>query len=311
MSEQQVWPHHELGKKLSNWGRWGADDEVGTMNFVTPQKRIEAASMVKTGKIIDVGIPFDKDGPWLSDGWRDNPKHIMTLLPADMAMTKDGSIAADDMIIMGLQSATQWDGLAHVGYGGYFYNGAPAAAVNNFTGAAKNAFPKVLPHLISRGVLLDIARLKGVDRLPFSYEITSDDLSAAEERQGVQVRSGDILLLRTGQVKYFLEGDRVSYNSDESGPGLDSCQWFYDRQIAALALDNWACEVYPSPIPGIGIPFHQVAIRDIGLTLGEIFNFETLADDCEDDGVWEGMFSGVGLNVTASVGSPLTPMFLK
>jgi len=309
--DPKVWPHHELGKKLSNWGRWGDDDEVGTLNFVTPEKRVEAATMVKTGKIVDLGMPFDKNGPWVSGGWRNNPQHIMTLLPSDSARSPDEMIAADDMVVMGLQAATQWDGLAHVGYGGYFYNGVPAAAVNNFQGASKNAFPKVLPHLISRGVLLDVARLKGVDRLPFSYEITADDLSAAEERQGVQVRPGDILLLRTGHYKYFLEGDRDSFNGLESGPGLDAAQWFYDKQIAALALDNWACEVYPSPVPGSTIPFHQVVIRDMGLTLGEMFNLETLADDCEDDGVWEGMFSGVGLNVTGSVGSPLTPMFVK
>jgi kynurenine formamidase len=256
-------------------------------------------------------MPFDKNGPWLSNGWRFNPIHAMTLLPSDSAGSPDEMIAADDMVTMGLQAATQWDGLAHVGYGGFFYNGVPARAVNNFQGAAKNSFPKVLKHLISRGVVLDIARLKGVDRLPFSYEITSEDLSAAEEAQGVQVKSGDILLIRTGHYKYFLEGDRESFNGPESGMFLDTAQWLYDKQVAALALDNWACEVYPCPIPKASIPFHQVTIRDMGLTLGEMFNLEAIADDCADDGVWEFMFSGVGLDVTGSVGSPLTPMALK
>ncbi len=309
--ETTTWPHHELGKRLSNWGRWGADDEIGTLNFVTPEKRIAAAQLVKTGKVIDLGMPFDKNGPWVAGGWRINPVHVMTLLPSDTARSADGLISADDMVIMGLQAATQWDGLAHVGYDGFFYNGVPAAAVNNFVGAARNSFPKTLKHLISRGVLLDIARLKGVDRLPFSYEITSEDLSAAEERQGVRVESGDILLLRTGQYKYFLEGDRDNFNGPESGPFLDAAQWFYDKEIAALAMDNWAVEVYPSPIEGATIPFHQVVIRDMGLTLGEMFNLEDLADDCEADGVWECLFSGVGLSVTGAVGSPLTPMALK
>ena len=123
--ETTVWPHHELGKKLSNWGRWGDRDEVGTLNLVTPEKRIEAATMVKTGKIVDLGMPFDKNGPWVSGGWRNNPQHVMTLLPSDSAGSPDGMIAADDMVVMGLQAATQWDGLAHVGYGGFFYNGVP------------------------------------------------------------------------------------------------------------------------------------------------------------------------------------------
>jgi kynurenine formamidase len=307
----KVWPHHELGKELSNWGRWGDDDEIGTLNFVTPQKRVRSAQMVKTGKSFDLGMPFDKNGPFLPGGFRINPVHVMSFLPSDTATSPDGMISADDMIIMGLQSATQWDSLAHVGYDGFFYNGVPASAVNNFMGATRNSFAKSVQHLISRGVLLDIARLKGVDRLEDSYEITSADLSAAEERQGVRVESGDILLLRTGSYKWFLEGDRAHFMGNEPGPGLDSCRWLYEREVAAIALDNWACEVWPCPIPGAGIPFHQVAIRDMGLLLGEMFNFEDLAQDCEQDGVWECLFCAPGLKVTGSAGSPITPIVLK
>jgi kynurenine formamidase len=312
MSEDtKTWPHHELGKELSNWGRWGDDDEIGTLNFVTPAKRVQAAQMVKTGKNFDLGMPFDKDGPFLPGGFRINPVHVMTFLPSDTARAPDGMISADDMVIMGLQAATQWDSLAHVGYGGLFYNNVPAGSVNNMAGATRNSFAKAVEHLISRGVLLDIARLKGVDRLEDSYEITSADLSAAEERQGVKVESGDILLLRTGSYQWFLEGDKAHFMGNEPGPGLDSCQWLFEREVAALALDNWACEVWPSPIVGGSIPFHQVTIRDMGLTLGEMFNFEELAADCEEDGIWECLFCAPGLKVTGSVGSPITPMALK
>ena len=310
MSQEKTWPHHELGKELNNWGRWGDDDEIGTLNFVTPQKRVQAATLVKTGKNFDLGMPFDKDGPFLPGGFRINPVHVMTFLPSDTAGAPDGMMSADDMVIMGLQAATQWDSLAHVGYGGLFYNNVPARAVNNMAGATRNSFAKAVEHLISRGVLLDIARLKGVDRLEDSYEITSADLSAAEERQGVRVESGDILLVRTGSYQWFLEGDKAHFMGDEPGPGLDSCRWLYEREVAALALDNWACEVWPSPVGG-SIPFHQVTIRDMGLTLGEMFNFEELAADCEQDGVWEFLFCAPGLKVTGSVGSPITPMALK
>ena len=135
MSDSDVtWPHHELGKELSNWGRWGDDDQIGTLNFITPEKLVRAARLIRTGKIIDCGIPFDKNGPFPPGGWRNNPQHVFTLLPSDTFYAKDGQIAADDMIIMGLQASTQWDGLAHVGYDGFFYNGVPAAALNNFQG---------------------------------------------------------------------------------------------------------------------------------------------------------------------------------
>ena len=309
--DHKTWPHHELGKELSNWGRWGDDDEIGTLNFVTPQKRVRAARLVKTGRNFDLGMPFDKDGPFLPGGFRVNPLHVMTFMPSDTAHAPDGLITADDMVVMGLQAATQWDSLAHVGYDGLFYNNVPAGTVKTTGGATRNSFAKAVEHLISRGVLLDIARLKGVDRLEDRYEITAADLSAAEERQGVRVESGDILLVRTGWYQWFLEGDRAHFMGDEAGPGLDTCRWLHEREVAALALDNWACEIWPSQLPGANIPFHQVTIRDMGLTLGEMFNLEALAADCEEDGVSEFLFCAPGLKVTGSVGSPITPMALK
>ncbi|MQY21469.1 cyclase family protein [Nocardia macrotermitis] len=311
MSDEKVWPQQELGKELNNWGRWGADDEVGTLNFVTPEKRVQAAQLVRTGKAFDLGMPFDSEGPFKGAGFRNNPIHVMTLLPSDTAASPDGMISADDMVITGLQSATQWDGLAHVGYGGKFYNDVPAAAVNNFTGAARNSFPKVVDRLISRGVLLDIPAVKGVDRLDDSYQITEADVLAAEERQGVRVESGDIVCLRTGSYKWFLEGDRERFLGNAPGPCIDMCRWLHDREVAALAIDNSTGESWPSPIENAIIPFHQVVIRDMGLTLGEMFNFEDLVVDCEQDGVWEFMLCATGLKVTGAVGSPLTPIALK
>ena len=145
MSEgTKTWPHHELGKRLSNWGRWGDEDEIGTLNFVTPEKRVRAAQLVRTGKIFDLGMPFGKDGPFQSGGFRINPVHVMTFLPSDTEGAPDGMISADDMVTMGLQSATQWDSLAHVGYGGRFYNNVPARAVNNIGGATRNSFAKAV-----------------------------------------------------------------------------------------------------------------------------------------------------------------------
>lgn len=304
------WPHKELGKELSNWGRWGEDDEIGTLNFVTPEKRVQAARSVRTGKIFNLGMPFDKKGPFATSMFRDNPIHRMTIMPSDTAGSPDGVISSDDMVIMGTQSATQWDSLAHVGYDGFFYNGMPQSAINSFQGATRNSFPKANSRLISRGVLLDIARLKGVDALEIGYEITPEDLDAAEERQGVTVESGDILAIRTGAYQWFLAGDIEKYMHDEPGPGLACCRWFHDREVAAVAVDNHAVEVRPSPA-GSSLAVHMVAIRDMGLMLGEMFDFEELAADCEEDGVWDFLFSAAGLDITGAVASPLTPMALK
>jgi kynurenine formamidase len=312
VSETKTWPHKELGKRLSNWGRWGDDDQLGTLNFVTPQKRVQAAGLVKTGKIIDLGMPFDGNGPQAGGpAGRFNPIHLMRLTPADQLASSDGLIAADDVIIMGLQCATQWDALSHVGYDGSFYNNTPASAIASWTGATRLGFAECVQRLISRGVLLDIARLKGVDRLDVSTEIMPADLSAAEERQGVQVESGDVLLIRTGHYQYFLEGDSATYRGDAPGLGVDCVEWLHEREVAAVAMDNTAVEVWPCKVEGSRIPFHMVAIRDVGLTLGEMFNLEELAADCEDDGVWEFMFCAPGLKVSNAVGSPVTPMVMK
>ena len=312
MTDTTVWPHHELGKELSNWGRWGDDDQIGTLNFITPEKLVASAKLVRTGKTIDCGIPFDKDGPFPPGGWRRNPHHLFTLLPSDSSYAKDGQIAADDIIIMGLQASTQWDGLAHVGYDGYFYNGVPAGALNNFQGASKNDIAKVATKLVSRGVLLDIAGLKGVEVLPDSYEITTADV---DRRPGAAGRAGRVRRHRVHphRLDQVVQRGRPAEATSATtpGPGLDLCRWIHGSEIAALALDQSNGEVWPTPVPGATIPVHQVMIRDIGLTLGEMFDFEALKADCEADGVWEFLFVSNGLLVTGAVGTPLSPVAIK
>jgi kynurenine formamidase len=300
----------ELGQRLSNWGRWGADDQMGTLNFVTPEVRVAAARTIRTGKIFDLGMAFGSGGPLAGRGKpRFNPIHLMWMSPADSLV--NDLIGADDIIIMGLQSATQWDGLAHVGYGDRLYNDVPPDAISTRHGASRNAFTAIIDRCISRGVLLDIARLQGVDFLPESTEITADDLDAAVRMAGAEIRSGDFLLVRTGFYRHFLNDDHDRFLGPEPGLGLSTLEWLHDHEIAAVASDNWGVEVQPANIDGYTIPFHMVAIRDMGMLLGEMFNFEELAADCAEDGMYEFFFCGTGLKVTNAVGAPSTPMAIK
>lgn len=306
MDEQAL---KELGRRISNWGRWGDDDEIGTLNFVTPERRVAAAQLVRTGKLFELAMPLSADGPQ-PGGLRFNPIHRMSVTPADWADYPGGVVAADDMIIMPLQCATQWDALSHVGYDGLLYNGHKASEVTG-AGAAKNSIDKTVERFITRGVLLDIARLKGVDQLPVSYRITPEDLEAAEQRQGVRVGSGDVLCVRTGWYREFLAGNHEAYLGDQPGLAIACAEWLHDREVAAIATDNYAVEAMPSEIDGLIIPLHMILIRDVGLTLGEMFNLEQLSADCEDDGVWEFMFCGAPLKIPGAVGSPLTPIAVK
>ncbi len=300
----------ELGRQLSNWGRWGADDEIGTLNYVTPEVRVAAGRMIRTGKIFDLGMAFGSGGPLAGPGKpRFNPIHLMWMSPVD-SLVQD-LVGADDIIIMGLQSATQWDGLAHVGYGDRLYNDVPPQAISTRRGASQNSFTAVIDRCISRGVLLDIARLHGVDTLSPGTEITADDLDAAAAMGEVEVRSGDILLVRTGHYRHFLDGDHDRFMGAAPGLGLSTLEWLHEREVAAVAADNWSVEIQPADLDGYSIPFHMVAIRDMGLMLGEMFDLEGLAEDCADDGVYEFMFCGTGLKVTNAVGAPVTPMAIK
>jgi kynurenine formamidase len=300
----------KVGAKLSNWGRWGADDELGTVNFITPEVRAHAASLVQTGKVFDLGMPFGSSGPQQGGG-RFNPVHTMSMLPSDGPLFPDGILVADDVVTMPLQCATQWDSLAHVGYDGLLYNNVPANAVTS-QGATRNSFDKVVNKMITRGVLLDIAGLKGVDRLAKHEEITAADLDAAVAKQGVTIKSGDVVMFRTGWYQHYLEGSHALYLGFESaGLGISAAEWLHDHEAAAVAGDNFAIECLPGKEEGTSLPVHMVLIRDMGLTLGEMFNFEELAADCNEDGVWEFLFSGIGIKVTASVGSPITPVVMK
>jgi len=228
-----------------------------------------------------------------------------------MSADPDGVRYADDFIMMPLQCATQWDSLAHVHYGGQLYNGHPVATLTA-AGAARDGIDKQRGGIVSRGVLLDVARLHGVERLGLGQVITPADLEAAERRQGVRVETGDVLLVRTGHMLLFTrDGDRVTYMKQMPGLGTACIEWLHVRQVAAVATDTNMVEVYPLEDPATMLPLHTVGIRDMGLTLGEMFDLEALAADSAVDGVWECFFAAAPLPVAGGVGSPINPLAIK
>jgi kynurenine formamidase len=298
-------------RKVSNWGRWGADDEIGTLNFVTPEVVQRGVRSARRGEVFSLGLRFEASGPQIGTGGRVNPIHLMSAIDAGIGPDPEGFRYNDDFVTMPLQCATQWDSLAHVHYGGKLYNGHPLSSVTA-AGAARNSIDKIGRGVISRGVLFDLARIAGVDRLAPGTVVTPADLDAAERASGVAVASGDVLLLRTGHLSLFKEGgDRLGYMKQEPGLGLDSVEWLHAKQVAAVAADTMAVEVIPFEDPKLPLPFHMVAIRDMGLTLGEMFDLDELAADCARDGIWEFLFCAPPLKITGGVGSPLNPLAVK
>lgn len=299
----------EVGRQVSNWGRWGDDDERGTLNLITTELIVDAARLVHRGAVFDLGIPLNSSGPQVSDG-RINPVRLMSETGTDQNYP-GGLKWADDYVFMPLQAGSLWDALAHVWYDAHLYNGFPENAVSSH-GAKRCAIDAFGNGVVGRGVLVDVAAHKAVDWLEGGYVITSDDLDSACESQGVEIRSGDILLVRTGWRRKFLhDADAAAWMRTEPGLGIGSVQWIRDKDISALCMDNWGIEVIPAEDPEVFNPVHCVLLRDVGLPLGEILDFEELAADCQVDGVFEFLFSGAPLKFSGAVGSPINPLAIK
>lgn len=307
-----------LALEVRNWGRWGPDDEIGTLNFITPDAIARASRLVTAGKVFALGITLERNGPQSGTRQRFNPIHAMFRDGGDQPRTPaeveamQGWGGADDWIVMPLQCATQWDSLAHIFYEGKMYNGYDAALVTS-SGAARNSIERTRDRIAGRGVLLDVARYKGVKALEPGYAITVDDLEATAAQESVSIEPGDILLIRTGHMSRYLERGDWRYFDLDPFPGVSvyTARWMHARQIAAVASDNYAVEVRPSELPPFRNPFHVVAIANMGLTLGEIFYLEELAADCAADGRYAFLLVAPPLPVARAVGTPINPYALK
>lgn len=299
-----------IGKRLSNWGRWGAQDERGTTNFITPQCVVAAAKLIRTGKIFDLGINFGSDGPQPGGG-RINPVLLVSETGADQNQFPGAFHYADDYVFMPLQAASQWDALAHVHYDGKMYNGFPSTDITPH-GAHHCSIDKQAKGITGRGVLLDIARLRGVEWMQAGEVITPDELDAAARAHGVEIRSGDILSIRTGwRRKFVTERNAVEWQKGEPGIGMACCEWLAQHEIAVVCCDNMAVEALPGEIATEVLPVHMVLLRDMGMTLGEILDFEELAEDCAQDGVYEHFFCGPPIKFSRALGSPINPLAIK
>lgn len=311
-----------LAERYSNWGRWGPDDELGTLNLIRPEDVVAAARLVQTGKTFSLAIPLDDAGPQTGGFGRFNPIHLM-IRDGNAAVTetvvrdfyggRDRWIrGTDDILILPLQSGTQWDALGHIVFEKRIYNGYPATDVGS-KGAIRNDIAKARDRVTGRGVLLDIPRSKGRQWLDPGESILAADLDACAAKQGVEIKRGDIVLVRTGQIGRCRQDGAWGDYAGGPAPGLalDAVSWIHDREIAALAADTWGAEVLPNETPDVFQPLHIILIVHMGLLLGEIFDFEALADDCAEDGRYECFFSAPPLPITGAVGSPVNPIAVK
>ncbi len=263
---------NQLAKRVSNWGRWGDDDQRGTLNFITPEAVRRGVAAVRRGVTFSLSIPYDGNGPQTGViPGRINPKHTMIMANAPFTGDPSDFTTSDDLVEMGVQAATHWDGLA----------------------------------------LLDIARLKGVEYFEDNYAIGGEDLAAAEQQAGLAVDSGDVLLVRTGQMEWLRRGDRQRFADPSPGLGVGAIEYLHDKQVAAVATDTLVFEVWPPEDPAALLPVHMIDLRDMGLVQGQLWHLDELAADCAADGVYEFLLAATPLPITHAVGGPVAPTATK
>ena len=311
-------------QRVSNAGRWGADDVLGTLNFLGEGKRVEGAALVQRGAAFTLAQRFDAAGP--QKGWRrrTNPVHTMLSSGLDAEFGPEefphGLGGADDVIHMPLQASTQWDGLGHIFDHGQAYNGRRASKVVTSEGDLVTGIETVADRIAGRGVLLDVGRALGDDgELPDGFAITTEHLEATIAAQGEtsRVDRGDLLLVRTGQLararRSVAAGSGWGDYAGGPAPGLSftTADWLHGSEIAGIATDTWGFEVRPNEFDVAFQPLHQVAIPHIGLFIGEMWDLDALAADCAVDGVYEFFLAAAPLPVTGAVGAPVNPLAIK
>jgi kynurenine formamidase len=312
---------NSAAKRLKNWGRWGKDDEIGTLNYITPDDVVAATRLVRSGKVYSLALNYDSKGPQIGKTsyapmGRFNPVHLMLRTGTDAyagVLDQRGIRAADDIVVMPLQCGTQWDGLGHVFYENSMWNGYDCREVTS-AGAQKCGIEKTKQRMVGRGIFLDVARALGKDALEDGYAITGEDLDRTAASCGVKVKRGDFVVVRTGQMEAKLKaGSWDGYpGGDAPGFSFETLEWIHRNEIAALASDTWGCEVRPNQSePGINQPWHWITIPIMGLTMGEIFYVADLAKDCAEDRAYEFLFVAPAIPITGAVGSPTNPLAIK
>jgi kynurenine formamidase len=289
-------------EKYSNWGRWGSDNMLGTLNYITQDKRKSAAALVREGLTVSCARPVEL-GPSMD-------------VPAKFAqrfMERSGDVeeptGASDALLVSMHGGgrTHLDSPCHILWEGKMFNGVEGKMVSQEGGAKVGAVDVAVQGIVSRGVLLDIARLKGRRWLEAGEAIFPHDLDEAEAAQGVKIEEGDVLLVRTGHTVRRLE-DPLPYGS---WPGLHGMciPWLAERKVAALGTDS-ANDVSPSGYSRIGLPIHRLGIAALGLWLIDHCNHEQLAEVCIGLNRWDFMFIVSPLNLPTMTGSLVNPLAL-
>lgn len=291
-----------IAEQVSNWGRWGADDQRGALNLITEAKRAAAAALVQDGQTVSCALPFPVtpavDNP--------NPALHYMIHAGDAQDPRYGHTA--DFIALAPHGlgATHLDALCHIFVRGQMYNGFDMHEVRS-NGARRNSIMAAADGVVTRGVLLDIPALRGLPWLEPREPITVDDLDAAEARQGVTVAEGDALLIATGRDARRDELGPWGADTGFAGLYADCIPWLHQRGVALLGCDG-VSDAVPSGIYGHVMPIHHVLIASMGVHLIDNMQLGRLLDACRQRGRWEFLFVLAPLRIEGGTASPVNPL---
>lgn len=299
--------------KCSAWGVFGEEDQLGTINFLTPERVAAAARLAHRGDVFRLDLPLHlPDPPLFNRG-----SYRQTIHRSERRrMGHD-----DHLDNFYLQASSQWDSLAHVGDEEHgFYNGVQPEEVTGEEGSKNGLDHAAKRGIVGRGVLLDVARHLESQGQPFdamsTRAITAAELDATAAAQGVALEPGDILLVRTGWERAYMAADQPTRNAvadDLHAPGLEGSAemagWLWDHRIAAVASDCPALEPWPWDLETISL--HVRALCYLGMPFGELWSLESLADDCADDTVYEFLLTSAPLYLRGGIGSPPNALAIK
>jgi kynurenine formamidase len=297
----------EYFESLSNWGRWGPDDELGTVNFITPESRLRGVAAVQHGLPVSCALDILAN-VHQSDDMLGSPTRVMIAAGVGDVDRRRGAMEYLGMVFHG-RNITHLDALSHSSWDGRLYNNRSFKSVTAANGARVMDVTGVRNGLMTRGVLLDIARLYEVPFLDPTHVITPDVLDAACQSQGVTIASGDAVLLRTGYGYRRRTIGPASQEEGWAGWHASTLPWIHSNEVAIVASDV-NNEQHPSGYEGLSLPIHSIGIPRIGLWLLDNCDLEELSETCERLSQWDFLMSIAPLSVKGATGSPINPIAL-